>query len=92
MRATTEILFLIITQYYTQDTDRGTQTCAGRAAALGHEKQDAETYANKWAIDYLKEDSCHAENQPTTAFKEYGAMRDALNATGRYLPILFFDK
>jgi hypothetical protein len=68
-------------------TDRGTQTCAGRAAALGHEKQDAETYANKWAIDYLKEDSCHAENQPTTAFKEYGAMRDALNATGH--PIFF---
>ena len=67
-------------------TDRGTQTCGGKPGALQHEKIDAQTYA-AWTIDYLKEDSCHASGDHDTAFKEYGAMRDALNATGR--PILF---
>ena len=37
--------------------------------------------------DYLKEDSCHASSDHDVAFKQYGAMRDGLNATGR--PILF---
>ena len=67
-------------------TDRGTLTCGGHPAALGHEVLDAKTYAS-WGVDYLKEDSCHAPSDQSTAFKEYGAMRDALNATGR--PILF---
>ena len=40
-------------------------------------------YAHKWEIDYLKEDSCHAPNEPSVAFQEYGAMRDALNSTGK---------
>jgi len=64
------------------DTDRGTKTCAGRAAAEGHEVADAETYAQKWQIDYLKEDSCNAPNVKDVAFEQYGKMRDALNATG----------
>ena len=40
-------------------TDRGDLTCAGRPAAQGFEKVDAETYANNWQVDYLKEDSCN---------------------------------
>jgi len=67
-------------------TDRGTKTCGGKPGALGHEKIDATTYA-QWGVDYLKEDSCNAPTDHPTAFSEYGAMRDALNATGR--PILF---
>ena len=67
-------------------TDRGTLTCGGRPAAQGHEAVDAQTYAD-WGVDYLKEDSCHAPGDHATAFAQYGAMRDALNATGR--PILF---
>ena len=63
-------------------TDRGTQTCAGKPGAFGYEKLDAETYAS-WGIDYLKEDSCHASTNHSVAFEEYGAMRDALDATGR---------
>jgi len=35
----------------------GTKTCAGFPASLGHEEQDAETYA-EWGIDYLKYDLC----------------------------------
>jgi len=67
-------------------TDRGPQTCANRPAALGHEFQDAQTYAD-WGVDYLKEDSCHATGDHDQAFAEYGKMRDGLNKTGR--PIFF---
>ncbi len=35
----------------------GPKTCAGYEASLGHEQQDAETYA-AWGIDYLKYDLC----------------------------------
>ena len=38
-------------------------------------------------VDYLKEDSCHATADHATAFAQYGAMRDALQKTGR--PIFF---
>ena len=34
-------------------TDRGTQTCGGRAGALGHEVADANFYARN-GIEYLK--------------------------------------
>jgi alpha-galactosidase len=67
-------------------TDRGTQTCGGRAGAFGHEAQDAAFYARN-GILYLKEDSCNASQDHQTAFAEYAAMRDGLNATG--VPIFF---
>jgi alpha-galactosidase len=35
----------------------GTKTCAGFPASLGHEEQDANTYA-EWGFDYLKYDLC----------------------------------
>jgi hypothetical protein len=35
----------------------GNKTCAGYTASLGHEEQDAKTYAG-WGIDYLKYDLC----------------------------------
>jgi len=63
-------------------TDRGTKTCAGRPASENYEKIDAMTYAS-WGVDYLKEDSCNAPSDHPTAFRQYGLMRDALNATGR---------
>jgi len=63
-------------------TDRGTKTCAGRPGSEGYEIIDAQTYAD-WGVDYLKEDSCNAPGDHPTAFKQYGQMRDALNATGR---------
>lgn len=67
-------------------TDRGTQTCGGRAGAGGHEAQDAAFYAAN-DIDYVKEDSCNAAQDHATAFHEYSLMRDGLNATGK--PIFF---
>lgn len=78
-------------------TDRGKYTCSCanqknynstllcRPGSLGHEKQDAATYA-KWGVDYVKSDSCFAPHN-ANATTEYALMRDGLNATGR--PIYF---
>jgi alpha-galactosidase len=62
----------------------GTKTCAGRPGALGHEYQDARTYA-RWGVDYLKEDWCNTGTQD--AKSSYATMRDALYTAGR--PIVF---
>lgn len=65
-------------------SDAGSKTCAGYPGSLGHEYQDARTYAN-WGIDYLKYDWCNTTDiNPKGAYR---LMRDALNAAGR--PILF---
>jgi alpha-galactosidase len=74
----------------------GVKTCAGFEGSLGHEKQDAETYA-KWGIDYLKYDLCSFGDEmrkaptPEAAHQvmidAYLKMRDALRSTGR--PIVF---
>ena len=41
----------------------GTNTCAGRAGGLGHEKVDALDYAS-WGVDYLKYDNCFNQKVP----------------------------
>jgi alpha-galactosidase len=68
--------------------DAGTATCAGYPGSLGHEKQDAATFAS-WGVDYLKYDNCNNAGSTTTQqyIDRYTAMRDALKATGR--PILY---
>jgi alpha-galactosidase len=67
-------------------TSAGTKTCntAGFPGGLGHEVQDAKTFAS-WGVDYLKYDNCN--NQDVDAKQRYRTMRDALKATGR--PIVF---
>jgi alpha-galactosidase len=76
----------------------GEQTCAHYAGSLGHEAQDAKTYAD-WGIDYLKYDLCsfrknmmeEAPNDPAKANQmmkdAYQKMQKALLATGR--PIVY---
>jgi alpha-galactosidase len=76
----------------------GAQTCAKYPGSLGHEAQDAKTYAD-WGIDYLKYDLCsyrqnmeqEAPNDPakrTQMMKDaYEKMHKALLATGR--PIVY---
>jgi alpha-galactosidase len=68
--------------------DAGTATCAGYPGSLGHERQDAATFAS-WGVDYLKYDNCNNAGSTTTQqyIDRYAAMRDALAATGR--PIVF---
>jgi hypothetical protein len=58
----------------------GTATCAGYPGSLGHEQQDAATFAS-WGVDYLKYDNCNNQGVPWE--QRYDAMRDALAATGR---------
>lgn len=65
-------------------SDAGSQTCACFTGSLGHEYQDAYTYAS-WGVDYLKYDWCFSNDiNPKGAYR---LMRDALRAAGR--PILF---
>lgn len=60
------------------------QTCGQTPenASLGHESQDAQTFA-AWGIDYLKYDWCRADTDHATEVHDFTAMRDALHATGR---------
>jgi alpha-galactosidase len=74
----------------------GSKTCAKFEGSLGHELQDAQTYA-AWGIDYLKYDLCGLRDEmravptPEAAHKimvdAYIKMRDALRSTGR--PIVY---
>jgi len=74
----------------------GATTCAKFAGSLGHEVQDARTYA-AWGMDYLKYDLCGLREQMKAAatpeeahkimFDAYIKMRDALKSIGR--PIVY---
>jgi alpha-galactosidase len=61
-------------------TDAGSATCQGRPGTLGHERQDAATYA-EWGVDFVKEDWCAAGE--LSARVQYPLMRDAIRETGR---------
>ncbi|TWE10041.1 NEW3 domain-containing protein [Rudaeicoccus suwonensis] len=62
--------------------DAGTATCAGYPGSLGHEQQDADSFAS-WGVDYLKYDNCNNAGSSTTQqyIDRYIAMRDALANT-----------
>lgn len=61
-------------------TDAGAKTCMGRPGSLGHEYQDAATYA-AWGVNYVKVDWCASAG--LDAATQYALFRDALAATGR---------
>ena len=67
-------------------TSAGTRTCAtgGFPGALGHEVQDAATFAG-WGVDYVKYDNCFPAGVDAVA--RYTTMGHALQATGR--PIVY---
>jgi alpha-galactosidase len=65
----------------------GRLTCAGFTGSLGHEAQDARTWA-KWGVDYLKYDWCSYEETAKDKSREelmkpYRIMGDALDAVNR---------
>jgi alpha-galactosidase len=77
----------------------GSRTCAGFAASLDHEVQDAQLYAS-WGIDYLKYDLCSFRKDVMAAkapddkaeqmrlmIAAYDKMGKALKASGR--PIVY---
>ncbi|THC94932.1 hypothetical protein EYZ11_005571 [Aspergillus tanneri] len=49
--------------------DAGTQTCGGYPGSLGHEQQDAETFAS-WGVEYLKLDGCNVSPQGGRTLQE----------------------
>jgi alpha-galactosidase len=61
-------------------SDAGSLTCQKRPGGLGHEYQDAITYAS-WGVDYLKYDWCNTTTQD--AKSSYANIRQALDASGR---------
>jgi alpha-galactosidase len=58
------------------------KTCAGFEGSLGHEEQDAQTYAS-WGIDYLKYDWCQSTGTLDEMKTAYTKMHEALKKTGR---------
>jgi alpha-galactosidase len=68
----------------------GLKTCAGFTASLGHEEQDAKTYA-EWGIDYLKYDLCSfrgdtmAKQAPDDKAAQMKLMIDAYTKMGKAL-------
>ena len=61
----------------------GPKTCAGFEGSLGHEEQDAQTYAQS-GIDYLKYDWCQPQPSNMEEMRAaYTKMHDALRKTGR---------
>ena len=61
----------------------GPKTCAQFEGSLGHEEQDAETYA-QWGIDYLKYDWCQQPPASVDQMKAaYAKMHDAVKKAGR---------
>lgn len=61
-------------------TSPGPKTCAGLEGSLGHEEQDAKTWA-RWRIDYVKHDWCSCTSQDLR--EPYAVMRRALDAADR---------
>lgn len=59
------------------------KTCAGFEGSLGHEEQDARTYAG-WGADFLKYDNCKATQDNKVAYER---MHQAIEKTGR--PMLY---
>ena len=64
----------------------GPKTCAGFVGSLGHEFQDARSYA-RWGIDYLKYDWCSCQSPDPQA--PYRLMRRALDGCGRDIVFSF---
>jgi alpha-galactosidase len=62
--------------------DAGNTTCAGYPGSLGHEVQDAKTFAS-WKIDYLKYNN--RNNDGTDVLSRYAAMGNALAKSGRII-------
>jgi len=61
----------------------GAKTCAGYEGSLGHEQQDADTYA-KWGIDYLKYDLCsYTENLKQRAGNDHDMSREVMDEVYR---------
>ncbi|MFN8583174.1 MAG: glycoside hydrolase family 27 protein [Gemmatimonadaceae bacterium] len=68
-------------------TSPGPYDCIGYAGSLGHEEQDAKTWAS-WGVDFIKHDACSVrEVHPHDSRLVYQKMGSALQQCGR--PIIY---
>ena len=70
--------------------DRGKMTCQQLPGSLGHEQIDMETFA-EWGVDYIKMDSCFAENNGRMSSEDYAILRRCIRATGRPMVLSISD-
>jgi alpha-galactosidase len=70
--------------------DRGHLTCQQLPGSFGHERIDMETFA-QWGVDYIKMDSCFAENNGRMSSEDYALYRKHIQATGRPIVLSISD-
>ncbi|MHC4749360.1 MAG: sialate O-acetylesterase [Planctomycetota bacterium] len=70
--------------------DRGKLTCQQLPGSFGYEQIDMETFA-EWGVDYIKMDSCFAENNGRMSSEDYALFRKHIQATGRAIVLSISD-
>ena len=70
--------------------DRGHSTCQQLPGSFKHEQTDMNTFAS-WGVDYIKLDSCFAENNGRLSAEDYTIYRNYITETGRPMVLSISD-
>jgi alpha-galactosidase len=70
--------------------DRGHLTCQQLPGSFEHEQADMNTFAS-WGVDYIKMDSCFAENNGRLSSEDYTLYRNCIIKTGRPMVLSISD-
>ncbi len=70
--------------------DRGHSTCQQLPGSFKHEQADMNTFAS-WGVDYIKLDSCFAENNGRLSTEDYTIYRNYITETGRPMVLSISD-
>ncbi|MHC4694101.1 MAG: NPCBM/NEW2 domain-containing protein [Planctomycetota bacterium] len=70
--------------------DRGKLTCQQLPGSFKHEQADMNTFAS-WGVDYIKMDSCFAENNGRLSTEDYALYRECIRKTGRPIVLSISD-
>ena len=70
--------------------DRGHLTCQQLPGSFEHEQTDMNTFA-RWGVDYIKMDSCFAENNGRLSSEDYTLYRNCIISTGRPMVLSISD-
>ncbi|MHC5077299.1 MAG: NPCBM/NEW2 domain-containing protein [Planctomycetota bacterium] len=70
--------------------DRGHLTCQQLPGSFEHEREDMNKFAS-WGVDYIKMDSCFAENNGRLSSEDYKLYRYCITSTGRPMVLSISD-
>jgi alpha-galactosidase len=70
--------------------DRGHLTCQQLPGSFEHEQADMDIFAS-WGVDYIKMDSCFAENNGRLSTEDYRLYRECIEKTGRPMVLSISD-